>query len=173
MSKKKLIRWVVVLAVLILLGVGIWFWLKAQGPIGSDLSRELAELPANHIQPGTSFSGYNSNPPTSGSHWSSPLQRGVYKDEQPDEKIVHNLEHGEIWIAYHPRLSSEVVGELEEIAGKYNKIIMTPRTKNETDVALVAWTRLDAFNLDGKELDRTRIEDFIKRWRNKGPELVP
>lgn len=170
---KKAGWWLVVVAVVVVAGVGFWVWAKRQAPKSPDFSRVFPELSRNHIQAGQTFRAYNSNPPTSGPHGSNPLARGIYDEEQPDGALVHNLEHGDIWIAYHPRTPEETVESLKEIADSYNKVIMTVRSKNDTDIALVAWTRLDAFNLEDNPLDKKRVEDFIKRYRNKGPELVP
>ena len=121
------------------------------------------------------MSDYNSNPPTSGKHWSdgqAPVARGVYEQEFPDEALVHNLEHGEIWISYQPDIPDNIKEELRAIARDSYKVVLTPRAKNDTDIAVAGWGRLDKFNLEGA-LDRGRIEDFIQRYRNKGPELVP
>lgn len=170
---KKLIRGFIILGVIVLIIWSIVVWAKRQVPQSFDYSRSVPELSGSHIVVGQTYSDYNSNPPTSGSHWPDPLGRGIYDEEQPDEILVHNLEHGEIWIAYHPRISEETLRELTKIAKSFNKIVMAPRSKNDMDIALAAWSRLDAFNLDEGELDKKRIEDFIKRYRNKGPELVP
>lgn len=170
---KKIIWWIAAAVILAVLVYALWLRVRSQAPQSEDFSRVFEELPRSHVQAGTSVNVYNSNPPTSGPHWPNPLPRGVYDEEQPDEPIVHNLEHGEIWIAYHPRISAEAAQELESIARRYSKIIMTPRSKNDTDIALVAWMRLDAFNLEGKMPDKDRVEDFIKRYLNKGPELIP
>lgn len=169
---KKIIWWLFAVVILAAVIYAIWLWAWSQAPQSEDFSRQFEELPANHVQAGTAVNGYNSNPPTSGPHWPNPLARGVYDEEQPDEPIVHNLEHGEIWISYHPRIPAEAVQELEKTARRYGKVIMTPRSKNDTDIALVGWGRLDAFDLEGGQLDTTRVSDFIKRYSNKGPELV-
>jgi hypothetical protein len=86
---------------------------------------------------------------------------------------VHNLEHGEIWISYRPGIPESAINELKSIVQSSYKTVLTPRSKNDMDIAVAAWGRLDKFNLDGALLDRQRIEDFISRYRNKGPELVP
>ncbi|MDO8564921.1 MAG: DUF3105 domain-containing protein, partial [bacterium] len=84
---------------------------------------------------------------------------------------IHNLEHGDVWITYHPRVSEEIKEELKKFA--FAKVLISPREANDTDIALVAWERVDKFNLDGGELPEDRIRDFIKRYRNKGPEQIP
>ena len=86
-----------------------------------------------------------------------------------DEQLIHNLEHGDIWIAYHPRINEEVRGELKDFAAA--KVIVTSREANEFDISLVAWGRVDAFNLE-VGLDDQRINDFILRYINRGPEKI-
>lgn len=157
------------------LGYGGWYLLASRGPKGSDLSRAYEVLPdRNHVSVGATITDYNSNPPTSGRHWPEPAPRGVHQEAKADEQMVHNLEHGEIWISYKPGIPDEAKRELEKITKDFSKVVLTPREKNETDVALAAWGRLDTFNLvEGGRLDAARVKDFITRYRNLGPELVP
>jgi len=84
--------------------------------------------------------------------------------------IIHNLEHGDVWIAYHPRILDAARDALRQFDA--SKVIITPREANDADIALVAWGRVDTFNLDGGALDTQRIENFIKRYTNRGPEKV-
>lgn len=174
---KRILWWIAGLVLLALIAFGIFYFSKSREPKGEDLSKAIEILPdRSHITRPTVATDYNSNPPTSGKHWSdagAPTSAGVHEEEFPDEVLVHNLEHGEVWISYHPRIPEEVKAELRGISGDFSKVVLTPRAKNDTDIALAAWGRLDAFNLDGPILDRKRVEDFIKRWRNKGPELIP
>ncbi|MBI2039252.1 MAG: DUF3105 domain-containing protein [Candidatus Niyogibacteria bacterium] len=79
-------------------------------------------------------------------------------------------EYNSIWIAYHPRIADEIKEELKQFAAA--KVIITPREANETDIALAAWGRLDAFNVENNGLPAQRINDFITRYINKGPEKV-
>lgn len=77
----------------------------------TDLLPETLPLSAVHVTEGVGYSGY-SNPPTYGPHYpfqcdgqnSAITQRptGVYETEQPDEDMVHELEHGHVWISYDP-----------------------------------------------------------------------
>ncbi|MDP2637276.1 MAG: DUF3105 domain-containing protein [bacterium] len=155
-----------------LIGTLVFFFMTNQKELGQDLSREMAYEGDTHVAEGTEVA-YDSNPPTSGNHWPVPLSDGVYKTEKPDEAIVHSLEHGRVWISYKPSLSASIVEQLEKL-GTGQALIVTPRSENETDMALAAWTRLDTFNLspDGI-LDAQRVKDFIKRYKNKGPEFIP
>ena len=163
---KKVLVWLIVI-VLVVLAIR---WLINQFPRGADYSKSFPIQGQDHIAIGALHPPYNSNPPTSGWHYAAPANVGFYDRELPDERLVHNLEHGHIWIAYRPTIPDEIKSQLKKLAG--GMAIVTPRPTNDTDLALVAWGRLDAFNLDGTPLDSQRIQSFILRYQNKGPEKV-
>ena len=58
-------------------------------------------LSAFHISETDTFAGYNSIPPTSGTHWAVPAEWGIYDEPVPNERQVHNLEHGGVMIQYN------------------------------------------------------------------------
>ena len=173
---RKIFKWAAVAVVVAGILGGLFYFIRSSQPQGQDFSQLIPVLDPLHVTRPTSVTDYNSNPPTSGKHWSdskAPVARGIHEEEEPDEALVHNLEHGEVWISYHPRIPEETKEELRKITKDFSKVVLAPRSKNDTDIALAAWGRLDKFNLDGRPLDQKRIEDFIKRYKNKGPELVP
>lgn len=130
----------------------------------------VADQGRAHIAPGAPHPAYNSNPPTSGWHYATSARWGFYNDELPDELLVHNLEHGGIWISFKDRSDSEVVDALAGLARSYrSKVIVTHRPKNDHRIAAAAWGHL--LTLD--RFDRDAIVDFINRFKNKGPEFVP
>lgn len=134
------------------------------GQLIPDQGREHVGASHEHV--------YNSNPPTSGWHFPRPEEWGVYKEELPDEVLIHNLEHGGVWISYKPDISEDTRKKLESFYEKFGrKVIITPRAKNDADIALAAWNRLDKFSVS--EYSDERVEKFIKAFRNKGPEFVP
>jgi len=51
-------------------------------------------------------------------------------------------------------------------------VIVTPRSANDADIALVAWGRVEKFDLEGASLDLARINSFVFRYKNRGPEKV-
>jgi len=169
-KKMKRIFWMgFSLALAALLGSGFIFVGRGRnqnlpGVFIPDQGREHVGAGHSHL--------YNSNPPTSGWHFPQAAEWGVYKEELPDELLVHNLEHGGIWISYRPNIPEDIRQKLENFYNKYGrKIIVTPRSKNDSDIALAAWTRLDKFSI--AEYSEERVEKFIKAYRNKGPEFVP
>ena len=154
--------------------VGAFFLFDPEGQAPQpDLAQTIPDEGRTHVNEGTRVQ-YQSNPPTSGDHWPVPLSDGIYDTEKPDEAAVHSLEHGRVWVSYKPSVPEQTKKALEELLKKYNGTVLTPRSANETDIALAAWNRSDTFNLnpDGA-FDESRITDFINRWRNKGPEFIP
>lgn len=124
-----------------------------------------------HVPEGTRVTNYNSNPPTSGNHWPSSANWGFYTKPLPDEQLVHNLEHGGIWISYKDvnNIDEETSKKLEAIANKYPQaVIITERPENETQFAIASWGRLyvsDSF-------DQEFAEKFIRANLNNSPEKL-
>lgn len=121
---------------------------------------------------------YNSNPPTSGPHYFDPANWSIYDYEVNDKIFIHNLEHGGIWISYRPSVSAQAVNDLKRIVEQFggSQIIMSPRSSNDTDIAVVAWTHVYKFNLTGDGLtdeQKEGIRNFYKALKNHGPEFVP
>lgn len=169
-KKQKAIVWIVVAVFMVIAGLaGAVYYTKETrenlpGQLIPDQGRE-------HVGSGHQHT-YNSNPPTSGWHNPRPAEWGAYKEELPDEVLLHNLEHGGVWISYKPGISPEMIAKLEGVYKKWGrKIIVAPRSANDTDIALVAWNRLDKFSIS--EYSEERVENFIKAYRNRGPEFVP
>jgi hypothetical protein len=168
---RRMVPWVIAIVAAAALVWGIARWVKSQAPVAPDRSVEYPNQGQVHIEEGSPRPDYNSNPPTSGPHYAQPAKAQYYDHEVPDERLVHNLEHGEIWISYKPSLPQSAVDELKKLAdGVF--VVIAPRAANETDIALAAWTRLDKFNLENGALDLVRIRDFILRYRDRGPEKV-
>ncbi len=140
------------------------------GPVGPGPGDSFPSQGREHINLGQSHPAYNSNPPTSGWHAPAPANWGTYRAEIPDEVLVHNLEHGGIWVSYNDPSDTDLVDKLEALAKRYpTKIIVTPRPKDDSKIAVAAWEHL--LKLD--KYDEKKIIDFIDAYRNQGPEDVP
>jgi len=124
----------------------------------------------DHIGTDEAHPQYNSNPPTSGWHYELPVEWGVYEEELPDEQLVHNLEHGGIWISHKAFIPQEDIEALRALGREYTaKVIVTVRETNDVQVAVAAWGRL----LELEYADTETIRKFIELYKNKGPEFVP
>jgi len=120
----------------------------------------------NHIDPDTPHEPYNSNPPSNGPHYTDPAECKIYDEEIFDERAIHSLEHGAVWISYKGKDDSQLRADLENIVKEEGgtKILLSPRSKNDSKIALVSWGRI--LKLD--TFDRAQIVDYIKLYRN-GP----
>jgi len=153
--------------------------------LGGDASGEVGTQQANdgseHVRDGTIIPDpqrpYSSTPATSGVHWDSPTNWGVYSTPQPEEQLIHNLEHGGIVIWYDPAaLDAEQVAQLTQyvntqtasgISGRY-KFILSPweGPDLEAPIAVTAWRQL----LFLEEADTGAIDDFARAHYGRSPE---
>ena len=75
----------------------------------------------------------------------------------------------------------ELQDYLKDLVKKFDewKIVVVPRSKNDSRIALTAWGRIDKFNPSTgsgqvlRQEDKERIEKFVKAFRDKGPEQTP
>lgn len=178
--RKFMRRMIFVGGSLAVIGVSIWF--------GIFLSKKLAITPPGekYEDVGREHIGlndklpreYNSNPPSSGAHFSSPANWAIYDYEVNDRIFIHNLEHGGIWIAYKPSVPTDVVAELKEIVNTFggSKLVMAPRSANDADIAVVSWGHVYKFNVSGGHLSdqqKTDVKNFYIALKNHAPEDVP
>jgi hypothetical protein len=120
---------------------------------------------------------YSSTPATSGVHWPSPTNWGVYSTPQPEEQLIHNLEHGGIVVWYDPAaLDGDEVSELAQfvqrqnsagISGRY-KFILSPWDGPDFGhpVAVTAWRQL--LYLDEADVDA--VDEFARAHYGRSPE---
>ena len=141
---------------------------QAENPGGDRPGKSIPIQSAKHIQPGASHPDYNSNPPTSGWHYSKQADWGFYTKELPDERVVHNLEHGGIWITY-TSVSEETRSKLRDVVRQYPKsVIVTKRSENDAPIAVASWGQL----MKLESFDRDRIVEFIEQNQNHSPEPI-
>ena len=171
---KKIRNWSIFIVIIGLVVLGIYALVQSGAPEGKDFSRKIPLLGASHVPIGSiSFDEYNSNPPTSGKHYDTPARPGFRENIIEDGHLIHSMEHGLIWVSYHPNIGEEAE-KLREITSQFT--VITQREANEQDIAVAAWGRLDTFNLEDGSIDADdlqRINDFVLRYANKGPEKIP
>ena len=135
-------------------------------------------LGAGHIPVGQPHDPYNSDPPTSGQHYDTPVQAGFYDESPVDEYLVHNMEHGHVIIWYNCTGLSDAActslkNKIRDVMGRAGlsaltntlKLVAVPRPTLSTQIVLTSWghlERLDSF-------DANQILEFIKAYRN-GPD---
>ena len=121
---------------------------------------------------------YSSLPQTSGPHWNSPANWGVYATPQPETQLGHNLEHGGIVIWYDPeRHDANAIDTLTQyvnrqtasgISGRF-KFILSPwggDTQLPAPIVATAWRSLLAL----EEADTGAIDAFARARYGRAPE---
>ncbi|GAB4518883.1 MAG: hypothetical protein Kow0047_30300 [Anaerolineae bacterium] len=159
-----------VIGVLLLAAALVWLVRTVNRPLPGE---SVPIQGAQHIAFGASHPPYNSDPPTSGWHYDTPLQAGFHDEPAPDEQLVHNLEHGHVVISYDcDKLPDceEAKQQIRKIISRYNswKVTAVPRSNADAAIALTAWGRIDKLD----RFDEDRIVAFIEAWRNRGPEAT-
>jgi hypothetical protein len=143
----------------------------------SAIGKQQIDSGRNHIPEGTAGGPYSSIPATSGPHWSSadsPGAWGVYNTAQPQERMLHNLEHGGIVIWYQPAkiaaadLASLTAFVRQQITQEQFKVILVPWSGVNFGhpIAVTAWDwllYLDTANLDA-------IRTFMGAHYEQSPE---
>jgi len=107
---------------------------------------------------------YNSNPPTSGPHFSAAMAPGIYRSYLVPGLTIHALEHGRVVIHYRMGAADDIVGRLESIAKRYApNIVLTPDPNIDTSIALTAWGRIDRLD----HYDEHRITAFVEQFSRR------
>ena len=119
---------------------------------------------------------YSSSPPTSGDHWPPGAQAscGFYENALPDERIVHNLEHGNIVVSYNlddPEAIQRLKDAVDDIGFARTWGLARPYDKMpKGQVAIAAWGVIDT--MEGVNPDR--IGAFFQAYSGTlGPEQIP
>ena len=111
---------------------------------------------------------YSHTPPVGGDHFPVPGTCGFYSsDPPPVEYLVHDLEHGAVWIAYQPGLPDAELATLRDVAAQNAKVIITPYEDMQSAITMTSWGRQLALD----SVDDPRLGPFIMTYRN-GP-LTP
>lgn len=183
-------RWATILAIGVLAVGGIAFlFSRAQQitpsptPVSTQGSLGQAEPTmesVQHVPEGIDPGPYNSDPPTSGEHYSTPLPAGFY-DEQalqtygpyPEGYLVHNLEHGYVIFWYNcdaplDQPCDEMKGRIQDVmeqAANF-KVIGFPHPSQEVPVVMTSWGR----QLRMDQFDAQLALQFVRTYRGVAPE---
>ncbi|MBD0382563.1 DUF3105 domain-containing protein [Paenibacillus sedimenti] len=117
---------------------------------------------------------YEMKIPTSGTHSPHDLKFGFYTEKPSTEMLVHNLEHGDIIIHYHPDASAELLDKLRYItnfkkAGAGVLAVPNPVVPSDQEVVVTAWTK----TMQLQKYDDASVGTFIYQHIDKGPEQIP
>lgn len=137
---------------------------------GEIVEHEL--LGRDHVDEGTPIE-YNSSPPTSGSHYANFADPSFYSAPIEPERLVHNLEHGQVIVWYSPDAPQATIDSIENyVSGELPGIIAAPYdgefSDGSGDYTLGAW----GANQVCSEFSIPVVEAFREAYQGKGPEQV-
>ena len=137
---------------------------------GDPMVETFPDEGAAHVPQDTPIT-YNTDPPTSGTHYPAPAAGGFYDAPIPAGNLVHTMEHGGIIIYYNPatvtaQQQAEIEAFLQPAIGEFSTVVAVPRNDPQFDIILTAWrTRLRL-----PDYDINRIRDFTDVFIGHGPE---
>jgi hypothetical protein len=107
---------------------------------------------------------YAQDPPVGGDHNPVGLDCAAYAQPVPNERAVHDLELGAVWITYQPDLSQDDVDVLGSIASD-TFILVSPYPGLDSPVVASSW----GHQLRLQDVDDERLQQFIRAFR-EGPD---
>jgi hypothetical protein len=106
-------------------------------------------------------------PPAGGIHNPVWQQCGFYDQPVQNERAVHSLEHGAIWITYRPDLPRAEIDGLATLARGRTYILVSPWESGlPAPVVVTGWGR----QLQLQSTADPRMQEFIRRYAGQGPE---
>jgi hypothetical protein len=141
-------------------------------------------LPGTHsvATPTGTSKEWNTSPPTSGPHHAIPVIWGAYIEPVNVGQLVHNLEHGGIYILYGADVSDATVAQLRSFYDDHTRgTILAPLPSLGDQIALGAWTteaadeptRGTAHLAKCTAFDEAAFAAFFDAFQFQGPERFP
>jgi hypothetical protein len=144
--------------VVIIVGIGLAAYLNRQVDIDTVervfVSRPTHDGDVEHDEVGLPSAG--------GSHAEAWLNCGIYDEVVPEDNAVHALEHGAIWITYHPDLPEDDVEILRAIANGNDRLILSPYPELAAPIVVTAWK----YRLRLSNANDSTLEQFIHNYQD-------
>jgi hypothetical protein len=185
-------RNLVTLGIALAVGVGVVLLIINErevesGPLGvaaseagcTEIETATGELSQDHVEGDVQVT-YEESPPVGGEHWPPGFQAdpGFYSETLDEERLVHNLEHGQIVIWYRPDSSDETLNTLEEFIDRENSATDAPvapllavpydDVDQSSSYVMTAWGASQSC----AKMSSEAIDDFRVRYQGRGPEQV-
>jgi len=133
---------------------------SAKNPIAG--VKTYPNLTRNHVQAPVT---YPQQPGVGGDHAPTWTNCGTYTTPVNQERAVHSLEHGAVWISYKPGLSGTDVTTLTALVRGNPYVLLSPNPDQAAAVTASAWgTQLEVSNAGD-----SRLPVFIKAYA-MGPQ---
>lgn len=157
---------------LLILGVVSFFAFLPNQPEASLPGTELADNGRKHVAQNAKQYG-DGEPPASGEH-AEPLKWNIYDQEVPDINIIHNLEHGGVYVSYRPDLPADQIAKIKNLFGapfsrkgfSPSKVIVAPRSADDAPIIMTSWNRQQKF----EKFDEQAMYEYYFQNVGKSPE---
>ena len=129
---------------------------------------------------------WNTDPPTNGPHYggnsatgdAGTVIWGAYTEPLQLARVVHNLEHGGLYIFYGDEVPDSVVEQLRVFYDKHeNGTLLAPLPRLGDQIALGVWVAEGAeakgYLAKCKAFDEKAFSAFFEGFQFKGPERFP
>jgi hypothetical protein len=122
---------------------------------------------------------WNSFPPTNGPHYVTPAVYGFYNEPLQLARVLHNLEHGAVYMLYGSETPSNTTSLLRSIYDQDPRgLLVAPLPELGDTIALGAWTSDHPGSAEVgtghlakcTHVDQDAFDAFIKAYRGRGPE---
>ena len=118
---------------------------------------------------------WNTDPPTSGPHYAVAAVFGIYEDQIDLARLVHNLEHGGVYILYGKDVPDSTVEQLRSFYEAHKTgTIMAPLDRLGDRFALGAWVddgdTHSGFLAKCASFDENALSTFFRTLQFRGPE---
>ncbi len=125
--------------------------------------------------PGGTSDEWNTDPPTTGPHYGIAAIFGIYEDEVDIAPLVHDLEHGGIYILYGDEVPDSTVDQLRAFYDDHKTgTVMAPLNRLGDEFALGAWVvdgdTDNGFQATCTSFDEDAVSSFFSSLQFRGPE---
>ena len=103
---------------------------------------------------------YEQDPPTNGDHSPGWQKCGFYSSPIENERAVHSMDHGAVWITYQPDLPRDQIETLRGLA-REDYVLVSPYPDLRAPVIATAWR--NQLELEGA--DDPRLRQFVDQFR--------
>lgn len=124
---------------------------------------------------------WNTSPPTNGPHYETAALWGAYTAPLQPAQVVHNLEHGGIFVEYGKDVPASSVQELQGFYDKHRDgTLLAPLPSLGAKIALGVWVTPSASSDTGvahlaecTRFDEKAYAAFFDAYQFQGPERFP
>jgi hypothetical protein len=134
------------------------------------------------LDPNGTSKKWNTFPPTSGPHYAEPAIWGAWSAPLQQARVVHNLEHGGVFIQYGNKVPNSTIAELQAFYNDHKPgTLLSPLPRLGSQIALGAWVHTNEDLTKGTNghgylakctrFDKAAFTAFLHSYQFKGSHV--